>query len=250
MEIIAFCNQKGGVGKTTACFNTAVGLSDRGYKTLLVDADPQANATALCVNDMNKPGLLELMKKAEKREPSGREVVQSTEFGFDLIGGSLALASADREYVKAGREMLLKRGISEITTDYEYILIDTSPFLGILTENSLVVADRVVIPATPDMFSLVGLRQLLMTIDGIREDYNPALSVAGILISRVDRTNVTTAMIDTIKKIATENGVKVFNATIRAATAVRESQLLRNNLLAEYRKAGVAQDFEAFIDEL
>ena len=199
-KIIAFANQKGGVGKTTSAVNVAAALGLAGYRVLLCDCDPQGNTTSSVGVSKKSPRtaydlLIERAKAAE--------AVTHTEFrGLDLIPANGALNGAEFELVDAERrESRLKSALEELRDDYDYMIIDCPPSLGILTINTLVAADGVVIPMQCEFLSLEGLSQLIMTIRQVRSRWNPGLDITGILLTMYNgRLNLTAEVVAEIKK--------------------------------------------------
>ena len=250
-KAICFANQKGGVGKTSATALTAAVLDEKGYKVLVVDADPQGNLTSLYrlyghEDSYERSTLYEVMTGEAKAEDA---IYQTQYKNIDCLPSSLELSSADMELNRTGREYILQRALGKSSYDrYDFILIDTAPSLGILSINALTAADAVVVPVFPDAFAMAGLHQLYRTINTVREYTNPGLHIAGILITRMDYTNLST----NIKRLMNEGseilGTKVFRQAIRQAVALRESQFFKYNLLEE--NAGVADDYRNFVEEL
>lgn len=239
-RITAITNQKGGVGKTTTALALAGGLSLQGYKALLVDTDPQANASFTMNADTEQPGIYELLR-------GDSAAIQHTAQG-DIISSSIALAGADMEFTQTGREYLLRDVIGPLKGRYDYIIIDTPPTLGILTINALAVADDVLIPMGADVYSLQGLGQLYTTISRVKKYCNPALKIAGLLITRYSgRAILSRDLKDTIADAAARIGAELYNTIIREGIAVKEAQAQQASLYAE--KSNAAADYLDFIDE-
>lgn len=188
-RIIAFSNQKGGVGKTTSAVNVAASLAAAEYRVLLVDFDPQGNASsALGIEARDlKPSSYEML--IQESEPN--DCVVKTELSYlDLIPANQELIGAEIELVSAlGREHRLKDALAILKPNYDYILIDCPPALGLLTVNALVAADGVIVPLQCEYFALEGLSQLMKTVDLVRKFLNPALVIDGILLTMFDRRN-------------------------------------------------------------
>lgn len=180
--VISFCNQKGGVGKTTTAVNLAAYLANFGKKVLLVDFDPQANATSVFLNPLELEytiyqAILNLVPPEailKKTAISNLEILPSNE---DLAGANIDLVNLPK------REFKLKNIIFKLEKDYDYVLIDCPPSLGLLTINALVASDLVIIPLQSEYYALEGLTSLLKTIDLIRENLNPNLKILGIVIT-------------------------------------------------------------------
>ena len=187
-RILAIANQKGGVGKTTTGINLAASLARAKRKILLVDLDSQANASTGMGFDSNS-GSQGIYDVLIGKVPLSQAIVQ-TDFGVDAVTSTRDLAGAQVELLgMADREFLLKRALSSLRDNYNYILIDCPPSLNILTLNALVVADGVIIPTQCEFYSLHGLIDLLDTIDSVRQSFNPYLQLDGILRTMHDRRN-------------------------------------------------------------
>jgi chromosome partitioning protein len=183
--IYAIANQKGGVGKTTTAVNVAACIAEAGYATLLVDVDPQANATVgLGIERSHAPGLYEVL--AGEAEPA--EALSPTPVeGLSLIPAGQGLAGANVELPRIeGFEQRLREALDPIKDDFEYILLDCPPSLGPLTVCALVAADRVIVPVQTEYFALEGLAGLLETLALVRQQLNPRLTVAGMLLTMHD----------------------------------------------------------------
>jgi chromosome partitioning protein len=188
-RIIAFSNQKGGVGKTTSAVNIAASLAAAEYRVLLVDFDPQGNASsALGIEARDKkPSSYEML--IQEAQPT--DCIVKTELSYlNLIPANQELIGAEIELVSAlGREHRLKDALNLVKKDYDYILIDCPPALGLLTVNALVAADAVLVPLQCEYFALEGLSQLMKTVDLVKKFLNPQLEIEGILLTMFDRRN-------------------------------------------------------------
>lgn len=186
-KIIAFSNQKGGIGKTTSAVNVAASVALKKKKVLLVDLDPQGNATSGV--GVSKRGNLASIYDCLIGEQEAKEVIIQTEFqNLSVIPSNLALAGAEVELVSVeGREGLLRKCLESIKDDFDYIIIDCPPSLGILTLNALAASDGVVIPMICEYYALEGLSQLMLTVKQVKKSYNSKLEVVGILITMYDK---------------------------------------------------------------
>ncbi len=185
-KIIAFANQKGGVGKTTSAVNIAASLGVMGKSVLIIDLDPQGNTTSgLGVAKKTlRTSARELLVSAESKEQVADTVI-ATEFdGLSLIPANKALAGAEFDlFDMDDPEFRLKNALSHVKDDYDYIIVDCPPSLGMITVNALTAADGIIIPMQCEFYALEGLSQLVLTINKIRQSYNKGLCVCGILIT-------------------------------------------------------------------
>jgi chromosome partitioning protein len=200
-RIYALANQKGGVGKTTTAVNLGAYLASAGKRVLLVDADPQANATSSLGVDKNalRRSIYDMLVGVE----SAASLTMLTNCpSLDLLPSSPALAGAEVEMVEmAGREVRLRRAMEQIRARYDFVLIDTPPSLGMLTVNALTAADGVLIPIQCEYLPLEGLTQLLRTIDLVRQSLNPGLIIRGLILTMFDaRTNLSRQVVEEIRQ--------------------------------------------------
>lgn len=244
-KITAIINQKGGVGKSTTSQSLAAGLSLKGFKVLLIDMDSQGNLSFSVGANKAAVSVLEVLKQ----EAAAADAIQ-TIGNLDIIPASISLAGADMQLVEMGKEYRLKEALEPIKKNYDYIIIDTPPALGILTINALTAADNIVIPSQADIYSVDAIGQLYNTVRAVQQYTNKGLSIKGILLTRYsDRTILSRDLADMIQRTAEQLNTKLFKATIREAIGIKEAQAQKQDIFAYSGNSKVAGDYMQFIDE-
>ena len=253
--VISLVNQKGGVAKTTSCVNIGAALAREGHKVLLVDTDPQSSLSIALGNhqpDSLPVTVADLMGKVMNDDPilPGEGILHHPE-GMDLLPSSIALAGTEVALVNAmSRESTLKHLLNNYRKDYDHILIDCMPSLGMLTINALAASDRVIIPVQANYLSAKGLEQLLQTIAKVRRQINPKLKIDGILMTMVDaRTNNAKEITQLIRDTYGDK-IKVFDAEI--PHSVRAAEITsQGESIFEYDPGGkVASAYHALTKEV
>ena len=198
-KIIAVANQKGGVGKTTTSVNLSAAFAEMGKKVLLIDCDPQGNATSGL--GIEKDGLELSIYDALINDTPMEEIILQTQFGLDMVPSVMDLAGAEVELVNLDdKQYRLKKAVELIKDKYDYILIDCPPSLGHVTLNALTAADSVLLPLQCDLYALEGLSQLLSTVQLVQEQLNGDLRIEGLVLTMYDsRTNLAEQVVEEVK---------------------------------------------------
>ncbi len=220
-RIIAITNQKGGVGKTTTAINLSASLSEAGQKVLLVDFDPQGNATSgmgLEKTSLDQTVYELLVGECQMEECLVRDIQEK----LDILPSNMNLAGAEIELLEfENRELLLKNNLLEIEKYYDYIIIDCPPSLNILTINALTAADTVLIPIQCEYYALEGLNQVLKTVNLVKKKLNPSLETEGVVFTMYDaRTNLSLEVVESVKNNLNQNIYKtIIPRNVRLAEA-------------------------------
>lgn len=225
--VIAVVNQKGGTGKTTTCENLGIGLANEGKKVLLVDTDPQGSLTIALGNprpDDLPVTLTDLMAKImQDQPPLPKEGILSHEEGVDLVPANITLSGLEVSLVSAmSRETILKQYLETVKGQYDYILLDCMPSLGMLTVNALAASDQVLIPVQANYLSAKGLEQLLQTVNKVKRQINPKLRIEGILLTMVDSRTNYAKEISTLIRDTYGSKLKVYDADIPRSVRAAE----------------------------
>lgn len=245
-EIIAVVNRRGGVGKTATAHAIGAGLSLRGYKTLYVDLDSQCNLTY----DVGATPATLTSMEVLSGTATAEEAIQHAQ-GGNIIPASPSLAVADTAISGTGKEYRLKEALEPIQEEYDYIILDTPPALGVLTVNALTACNSVIIPAQAEIHSIQGIGLLYETIRAVKKYTNPALSVKGILITRYNvRSVLSRDMRSNLEETAKELGTRVFDTPIRECTAIKEAQATQSNIYTYAPRSNATADYTAIIDEI
>lgn len=219
-KIIAVANQKGGVGKTTTAVNLSAGLGILGKRVLLVDFDPQGNATSGV--GLDKGTLTPTVYEVILDGLAPREAIRTTTYKLDILPANINLAGAEIELAQAeGREFRLKKALDTVRDAYDFVIIDCPPSLGLLNLNSLTAADGLLMPIQCEFYALEGLTALLSTLKLVQESLNANLTVAGVLLTMYDyRTNLSQQVVEEVRKYFPD---KVYDTVIPRTVRLSEA---------------------------
>jgi len=247
-KIIAFINQKGGVGKTTTCLSVGAGLALRGKKVLLIDTDPSGNLTksaGIKLSD-DMPTTYEVLKETTNIN----DALQKAQYGeYDVLPADSMLSGADVELSNIpGREMLLKEAIAQLSKSYDYILIDCPPSLNTISLMGLTAAQNIIVPVQAEYLALDGIAQLTETISLVRKRMNPHLEISGVLVTFYDSRKLLNR--EVLKSLTTAFHNKVYQTTISNNVALAEAPSYGKDIFAYKPQSKGALQYMSLIEEI
>jgi chromosome partitioning protein len=251
MRKIAFANQKGGVGKTTCCVNLAAAFALAGRKTLLIDSDPQANASIHLGVDVHtlKSSLYDVLVGGVRIEDI---LVKDVRKNLDCVPSSIDLSGVEVELANAvGREMVLRNALDlflSANSGYEFVVIDCPPSLGLISINGFCAVDEVFLTVQTEFFALQGISKLMEVVSLVKRRLNPALRISGVIATMVDaRTNLSQEVLEDLRNFF---GERLFKATIRNNVRLAEAPGFGKTIFEYDPQSHGAEDFKALADEI
>jgi len=254
-RVYAVVNQKGGVGKSVSSTNLGIGLARRGHKVLIADLDSQASQTVSL--GWTQPDELpctiasQLEKLVENKPFNPREGILHHAEGVDLMPSSIELSGLEMRMVNVmSREVVLRNYLAEVKPDYNSIVLDCPPTLGMMTINALAAADRVIVPVQPEYLSVIGMTQLFDTVALVKKQINPSLQIEGVLITLANmRTNLAKNTLAIIQE-AYGGSIRIFQHPIPYSTKVKEASAAGKSIFAYEPKGSAAYAYEKLVREV
>jgi chromosome partitioning protein len=248
--VISIANQNGGVAKTTTAINVAAGLANEGYKVLLIDADPQTNATQVFIHPDIEINLEESLYNVIIKFAPLNTVIRETRFpNLHFVPSHIRLSGVDLELAQAfdNRSARLKTAIDPIREKYDYIIIDNPPALGLMTINSFAASDKILVPVSTAFFALSGLVQLQETITFVKQQLNPGIEILGVLCTFYEKTNVSK---DVERQLKVYFPDKIFNTVIPKNVSLEEAHSNHTHIFDYSPSSAGARAYKSFVREL
>lgn len=243
MKTISIMNHKGGTGKTTSSINIGAGLAKKGFKVLLLDIDSQANLTE-GFGIVDPEGSVYDSIRENKKLP-----ILNIKENLDLVPSSIDLLGAEMEIVsKIGREQILNKLLKTVRPNYDYVIIDCPPSVGLLTVNAMVASDTILLPLQGEYFAYKGVDRLLGIVQEVRENLNENLEIGGVFITQINTNRILTKTI--VEKLTEDLQDKVFDTKIRINVALAEAQLQGQSIFDYAPESNGAKDYEMLVEEI
>ncbi|MGL5972156.1 MAG: ParA family protein [Oscillospiraceae bacterium] len=245
--VIAISNQKGGVGKTTTTTNIAQSLKHKGYRVLVIDFDPQGNLSfSLGVDNQDCVTIYEVLKGIL---PVNKAIQKN---GIvDVLASNILLSSIEVEFTQKGREFLLNRALEPVKDRYDFIFIDTPPSLSILTVNAFVASDYVLIPLTPDIFSLQGVSEIYQTVSYIKSTFKPSIKFLGMFLNKFNSRSLVQKEIKGVcEMLSKDTGIPLLETTITNSTVIVEAQSMQVDIIEYSSKNRAVKGFVSLSEEV